>query len=331
MKILLTGASGLLGGNLVRHLWFQGERDLRVLLRKSSRALALMDLDVEVVYGDLRDSASLDRAMEGVSLVYHCAALVSQWKPNYKKCYETNVQGTINVMTSAIKAGVKRVVYVSTVDTLGLSSLSNPADENWQEHESMARYGSPYTDTKYEAEKQAKQFLAKGLDLVIVKPTYMIGEWDIKPTSGQMIVQICKGRAPGYPGGGNNFVDVLDVCEGMRLAMEKGKRGEDYILANESGNMTYQEFFTLVAKIAGVKPPVFKIPYSFAVLSGYIFDVLGRVFKFEPDINSVTARMGYADHYFTAKKAIAELGIPQTPIENAIKRAIAWFTRYGYL
>ena len=331
MKTLITGASGLLGGNLVRHLWSKEERDLRVLLRKSSQALAITDLQVEVTYGDLRDSESLTQAMRGVDRVYHCAALVSQWRPSYQNCYQINVQGTINILEAALKAGVKRAVYVSTVDTLGLSSLEKPADENWPEHESMAIYGSPYTDTKFQAEQEAKKFLEQGLDLVIIKPTFMIGEWDLKPTSGQMIVQICKGRAAGYPGGGNNFVDVLDVCEGMRLAMEKGKKGEAYILANDSGNLTYREFFNRAAQIAGVKPPGFKIPYPAAVFGGYLFDLLGRIFRFEPDINSVTAKMGYADHYFTARKAITELGLPQSPIENAVKRAIAWFTKYRYL
>jgi dihydroflavonol-4-reductase len=195
----------------------------------------------------------------------------------------------------------------------------------------MAKYGNPYFDTKYEAEQKAKEFLKRGLDLVIVKPTTMFGEWDLKPSSGQFIVQVAKGRAPGYPGGGSNFVDVLDVVEGMRLAMDKGKTGESYILGNEQGNMTYGAFLTLIAKIAGKKPPSFRIPYLVAVLGGYLFDVAGRIFRFEPDVNSVTAKIGYAPHYFTAKKAIRELGMPQSKIEDAVARAVAWFTKHGYL
>jgi len=331
MKILITGASGLLGGNLVRHLWFKGERDLRVLIRQTSPTLALEDLELERVYGDITQPESLKPALKDVRYVYHCAALVSQWRPNYPKSYKVNVEGTVNVLNACLEAGVEKVVYVSTVDTLGLSSLENPADENWHEHESMAKFKNPYVDTKYEAERKAREFLKKGLNLVIVKPTYMIGEWDTKPTSGQMIIQVAKGRALGYPGGGNNFVDVLDVCEGMRLAMEKAESGEDFILGNEKGNMTYKEFFALVAKTAGVSPPRFEIPYSLAVLGGYFFDILGRVFRFEPDVNSITARMGYAPHYFSARKAIEKLGMPQSPIEGAVERALKWFTKYGYL
>jgi len=331
MKTFITGATGLLGGNLVRHLWTRGEKDLRVLVRKDSKTLALDDLQVERVAGDIRDPDSLGKALAGVDRVYHCAASVSQWKPALPVSYEVNVQGTVNVMDQSLKAGVKRVVYVSTVDTLGLSSLENPADENWPEHESMARFHNPYADTKYQAEREAEKFQKRGLDLVIIKPTYMIGEWDIKPSSGQMLIQVAKGRAPAYPGGGNNFVDVLDVCEGMRLAMAKGRTGESYILANDQGNMTYKDFFSLVAKIVGVNPPKFQIPYPAAVLGGYVFDLLGRVFNFEPDVNSITARMGYAPHYFSCQKAIRELGMPQSGIEDAVKRAFNWFTKYGYL
>ena len=159
----------------------------------------------------------------------------------------------------------------------------------------------------------------------------MIGEWDVKPSSGQMIVQVAKGVAVGCPGGGNNFVDVLDVCEGMRLAMEKGKTGESYILANDQGNLTYREFFTLTAKVVGASPPRFVIPYPAAVLGGYAMDVLAKLLRFEPDVNSVTARMGYAPHYFTCQKAIRELGLPQSPIERAVKRAFDWFTKHGNL
>ncbi len=315
----------------MRHLWNTGARELRVLVRIKSKAPAVDDLQVERVPGDICEPDSLARALEGVAYVYHCAASTSQWRPLFDAIRRTNVEGTKNILNASLKAGVKRVLYVSTVDTLGISSLKNPADENWPEHDSIARYKNPYADTKYEAELQAKKFLDKGIDLIVVKPTYMIGEWDAKPSSGQMILQIARGRAIAFPGGGNNFVDVLDVCEGLRLAMEKGKSGEDYILANEQGNMSYKDFFTLTAKVAGVNPPKFKIPYAAAVLGGYVNDVAGRLFRFSPDVNSVTAKMGYASHYFSGRKAIHELGMPQSPIEPAVKRAIVWFKKYGYL
>jgi dihydroflavonol-4-reductase len=330
MRIFVTGATGLLGGNLVRLLHEKGGADLRVLVRDRSKALALEGIEVEKVVGDIRDRESIDRAVSGCEQVYHCAASVSQWRPNLEMMKEINIQGTVNVLEAALAAGVKRAVYVSTVDTLGLSTRDNPADET-SEHESMAVFKNPYVDTKYEAEQRALEIHKRGLDLVIVKPTYMIGEWDVKPSSGQMIIQVARGRAMGYTTGGNNFVDVMDVCGGMILAMEKGSSGESYILANMEGNLTYKEMFTKIAGIVGAAPPRFAIPYPVALFFGYVLDVLGRAFRVEPDVNSITARMGFAPHYFTPRKAVEELGIPQSPIEGAISRAYQWFKKYGYL
>ncbi len=330
MKVFVTGATGLVGGNLVRVLSQKRSADLRVLVRERSKTLALEGLELERVSGDIRDRKSMDKAVRGCDQVYHCAASVSQWRPNLESMKEINIGGTVNVLKASFEAGVKRVVYVSTVDTLGLSSRENPADET-ASHESMAAFRNPYVDTKYEAEQRALSIAEAGLDLVIVKPTYMIGEWDVKPSSGQMIIQVAKGRAMGYTTGGNNFVDVLDVCEGMILAMEKGRKGQAYIMANKDGNLTYREMFTKIAEVVGARPPAFPIPYPVAMLAGYSLDVVGRLFGFEPDINSITAKMGFADHYFTPQKAIQELGIPQSPIEGAVKRAFDWFKKSGYL
>ena len=324
MKILITGATGLLGGNLARLLASRNYGRLRVLARKTSNRAVLQGLEHELFEGDIRDREAVERAAQGCELVFHCAASVSQWRPNLAEMRAINIEGTVNVLAAALRAGARRVVYVSTVDTLGLSSREAPADES-AEHASMAAFRNPYVDTKYEAEQRALAFLDRGLDLVIVKPTFMIGEWDVKPTSGQMTVQVARGRAPAYPGGGNNFVDVLDVAAGMALALEKGRRGESYILANAEGNLTYQDFFTLVARTAGVRPPRFRIPYPVAVGAGYLFDAVGRLAGFEPDVNSVTARMGYAPHYFTPAKAIRELGLPQSPLADAVRRSLDWF------
>lgn len=330
MKTLVTGATGLLGGNLARLMVAQGRGEVRVLVRKRSNPAALEGLPVEVVFGELRDRESLAKAVRGCDYVIHCAASVSQWRPNLKMMKEVNVGGTVNLLTEALAQGVQRAVHVSTVDTLGLSSKDRPADEDWP-HESLAQFRNPYIDTKYEAEQKARELAAQGLDLVIVKPTYMIGEWDVKPTSGQMIIQAAKGLVLGYPGGGNNFVDVLDVCHGILLALDQGKSGESYILANRDGNLSYREMFTLIAKVTGRRAPFFKIPYALAVGAGYVFDAGGVLLRREPDVNSVTARMGYADHYFTPEKAIRELGLPQSELEPAVRRAFEWFKARGKL
>jgi len=324
MKTLITGATGLLGGNVARVLAEDGSGEVRIFCREGSDRSAVEGLDVEVCYGDVRDRGAVERAVNGVGRVIHCAASVSQWRPNLAMMKEVNVGGTVNVLEAALAAGVERVVHVSTVDTLGLSSREDPADESW-EHESMAAFGNPYIDTKYEADQRAMEIHERGLDLVVVKPTYMIGEWDVKPTSGQMILEVAKGRVKAYPGGGNNFVDVLDVARGILLAMDKGASGESYILANQDGNLTYKEMLTLIAEVVGAGPPRFALPYAVAVGGGYALDVIGRLFGLEPDVNSVTARMGFAPHYFTPAKAIRELGIPQSPIGDAVERAAKWF------
>ena len=330
MKTLITGATGLLGGNTLRLMASKNLGALRALYRENSNRTAFEGIEVEPALGDIRDREAVSKAVKGCDRVIHCAASVSQWRPNLSMMREVNITGTKNVLEAALAEGAQRVVYVSTVDTLGLSSRENPAHETW-EHDSLAKFKNPYMDTKYEAELAALEIARQGLDLVIVKPTYMIGEWDVKPTSGQMIVEVAKGRAVGYPGGGNNFVDVLDVAEGIVLALEKGRAGESYILANQEGNLTYQEMFTLIAKEVGVRPPLFRLPYPLAVGAGYIFDIAGRLFGFEPDVNSVTARIGYAPHYFTPAKAIRELGMPQSPIQGAIQRAFAWFQSRGMI
>ncbi len=303
---------------------------VRVLVRENSNRAALEGLEVEEAIGDVRDAEAVGKAVQGCGRVVHCAASVSQWRPNRPWMEEVNIGGTKNVLEASLKAGVERVVYVSTVDTLGLSSRENPADETW-EHESLARFKNPYIDTKYAAEQEARKIEAEGLDLVIVKPAYMIGEWDTKPTSGQMVLEVAKGRAVGYPGGGNNFVDVLDVARGILLAFEKGRKGESYILANGEGNLTYGEMFTLIAEVVGQKPPRFRIPYPLAVGAGHVFDVAGRIFGLEPDVNSVTAKMGFAPHYFTPEKAIGELGMPQSPLGPAVERAYKWFRQRGMI
>ncbi len=330
MKILVTGASGLVGGNLVRHLHSLADYEIRVLVRENSNTAAVDGLDVERVFGDIRDAGAMQKAVSGCDGLVHAAALVSQWRPNRALMEQVNIQGTVNVMQAALDAGVSRAVHVSTVDTLGLSSLDKPADET-APHESMAAFNDPYTDTKYESEQQAKRIAAKGLDLVIVKPTYMLGEWDVRPTSGKMVIEVAGGKAVAYTGGGNNFVDVLDVCEGIRLALHKGRTGEAYILANAAGNLTYEKMWTIIAEVVGVKPPRFKIPYPVALAAGYLMDAAGRISGKEPDVHSVLVRLSYAPHYFTPTKAIQELGLPQSPIEGAVERAYKWFMERGML
>ncbi|MFA6033157.1 MAG: SDR family oxidoreductase [Myxococcota bacterium] len=328
-KILVTGATGLVGGNLTRILVQEKGEQVKVLVRPSSKTLALDDLDVERVPGDVTDPASLAIAMRGCDRVYHAAAVVSMWNGLLESMRRVNAGGTRNVMQAAINAGVGRVVYVSTNGVLGMRSRENPADETVPFD--YDQYRNAYSLTKREAHDIALSFADRGLDVVIGCPTYMFGAWDVRPTSGQMILESRAGKLLLYPSGGNSVVDVLDVCHGLIAACEKGRKGEAYVLTSLEGNLSYREMFTLIADVVGSRKPIGPLPGWLSLGVGYSADVFGRLTGRAPELNSASVRMGFKPQYFTAAKAVRELGMPQSPIRDAIQRAFDWFGRYGYL
>jgi len=327
-KILVTGATGLLGGNLVRVLAKKGER-IRVLTRSTSNTKAIDDLDVERVEGDITDRASLSAAMKGCDRVYHCAALVSMWYGYLEAMRKINVAGAVNVFEEAMAAGVQRVVHVSTVDAIGMRTRANPADEqvSW----SYDQYKNAYALTKHEAQEKAFAYARKGLPVVVVNPTYMIGAYDVKPSSGRMILECKAGKTVFATSGGNNFVDVLDVTHAMIAACEHGKPGEPYILANADGNMTYREIFTLIAETVDGTRPRLAMPRSVAMAAGGLLSGLSRLTGKPTELGLPSVFMGYQPHYFTPAKAVRELDMPQSLVRDAIKRAYDWFVTNGYV
>lgn len=327
MKILVTGATGLVGVNLVRRLCSDGH-DVRVLIRKNSNRKGFEGIRVEEAIGDVTDYESVKNAMKGIRQVYHVAGVVDMSRFFRKEMYEVNVIGTENVCRSALESGIERMVHTSTISAIGTGpSKDHPWDETCEWN--FASLDNPYCTTKYEGEKVVQKYVKKGLNAVIVNPSYMFGAWDIKPTSGRMIVTIAKYGIPGYPGGGNNFVDVEDVVDGHILAMYKGKKGERYILANE--NMTYKEIFTLIAEVVGRKPPKFYMPKSIMVSISFIGNVFGIFAPYTfKDFNTSTVSLGYTTQYVTAKKAIRELGFKQTPVRIAVEKAYKWFKDNNY-
>jgi dihydroflavonol-4-reductase len=328
-KILVTGATGLVGGNLTRLLVQEKGEHVKVLVRGSAITLALDDLDVELLTGDITDPASLRNAMQGCDRVYHVAALVSNWNGYLEAMKKVNVGGTTNVMRAAMDAGVKRVVHVSTNGAIGMRSRENPADETVPYD--YDQYRNAYSLTKHEAHLTALSFAKKGLDVVIGCPTYMFGAWDVRPTSGTMILEAKAGKTMFYPPGGNNIVDVLDVCHGLIATCEKGRTGEAYLLCNQDGNLTYGEIFTLIAEVVGGRRPLGPAPRWAVMGVGYALDVYGKVTGLAPEVNSAAAYVSCQPQYFTPKKAIAELGMPQSPVADAILRAYRWFQDHGYL
>ena len=324
---LVTGASGLLGGNLAAELRARRVH-VRAIRRASTRLDHLADLDIEWVHGDLDDPASLAHACRGADVVFHAAALVAVTPTVTPALRRANVDGTAALLAAAKAAGVGRFVHVSTVAAVGLSTDGRPVGED-------ARWNFPdfglddgYATSTHQAEQLVRAAAVHDLDAVIVNPTYMFGPRDARPSSGQMIVQVVKGRAPVWTPGYNNFVDVRAVARGCVLAWERGQRGRRYILGGQ--NLTYREAFTRIARVAGVRPPLLPAPRLAALAVGYLGDAYQRVTGKEPVVTSVAARYAYTRRFqFTSARAEAELGYRAGPLEPAIADALAWFRARG--
>lgn len=323
MKVLVTGATGFIGANLVR-LLLRKNCDVRVLVRPSSLLNNLKNLNVELAHGDLRDKSSLKKACRGVSQLYHAAAAYDFWLPNAKEFYEINVGGTRNILEAAQEERVEKIVYTSTVGVLRYpDDPSQPSDET-----AVVRpedLHNDYKRSKFEAELIALQFTKNGLPVVIVNPSAPIGAYDLKPTpTGKIIVDFLAGRVPAYVNTGLNVVDVEDVAMGHWLAAERGRVGERYILGNK--NMPLKEIYELIARVSGKRPPRWKIPYGAAFGAACASELVGKLLNRRPSIPLGAVRMAKKFMYFTPAKAIRELGLPQSPVENAFEKAVKFFS-----
>ena len=327
MKTLVTGATGFMGSSLVRELLKDGV-ETRVLVRENSDTRNIDGLDVERVYGDIRDGESMKAALKGCDTLYQTAALYVFWVPDNKAFYDINVEGTKTALNAALEQGIEKVVYTSTIGAIGFSGADKPGNEDTEYN--LWDTGNHYSRSKYLGEVEAKRFCEKGLQLVIVNPAGVIGVRDIKPTpTGQMIVDVINGKMPGYIDGGMNFVDVEDVARGHILAAQKGRIGERYILGNE--NLPFKDYFELVGEVAGVEPPKRKMPYPLAITMAYGFQLLSAITRKPPLMTPSMIRMSGSHAYFDCSKAVNELGMPQTPIRTTIEKAVSWFRENGYV
>jgi len=327
MKTLVTGATGFLGSSLVREL-IRDNQEVRVLLRKNSDTRNIADVDVERVYGDIRDKESVKAALIGCENLYHTAALYSFWMPSSRVFYDINVEGTKNVLGAALQQGMKKVVYTSSIVAVGYYGANTPANEDVKFN--LWGLGDHYTRSKHLAELEAMKFYQQGLPLVIVNPAVVIGVRDIKPTpSGKMIIDIINKKMPGYIEGGINIVDVEDVAHGHILAAEKGKLGERYILGNE--NMSVSQYFELIGEISGVAPPTMKMPYSAAIILSHGYQFLSHITRKPPVLTPALVRSGSSYAFFDCSKAVNELGFKQTPIKTTMEKAVNWFRDNGYV
>lgn len=326
MKILVTGATGFIGTNLVRKLVEQGE-EVRILRREWSNMIGLEGLPVEEHTGNVRDYDSLRQAVKGCSRVYHLAALLKIAPFERDRFQKTNVLGSENIARAALAEGVEKMVYTSTIGAVGYGPKENPATE--ESEFNLGHFKLPYIDTKRKGEEVILAYCKKGLPAVIVNPGYVFGPWDKRPGANRFFDMALRGRLWFYIGGGLSVVDVDDVVQGHLLAMEKGRIGERYILSNQ--NMTYKEFLSLINEFIGKKPPKFKIPYVLLLTLGYFGDGLGKLFRFNPQISSRVARFTKINHYVSSEKAKIELGYSTTPLAESFQKTFNWLKEYNDL
>jgi len=326
MKALVTGATGFIGAAVVRALIKTGV-DVRVLARRDSDFTNLQQFKIDGVYGDLRDKESLRKALAGCQHLYHMAAHYALWASDPSIFYDVNVTGTKNLMEAAREIGTERIVYCSTIGAIGLPPDGGPGTEHTPV--SLSQMAGHYKRSKYLAEQEVLQLAKEGLPVVIVNPSAPVGEGDVKPTpTGQVIVDFMKGRMPAYIETGMNLIDVDDVAAGHLLAMQKGRIGDRYILGNK--NLMLREVFEILGTLTGIKAPTIKLPRHAILPLAYLNQWLANLTGHPPRIPLEGVKMAKYKMHYDCSKAIRELGIPQTPPEVALEKAVKWFRSHGY-
>lgn len=327
MKVFVTGADGLLGNNMVRMLLDKGH-EVKVFIQTGKDLGYLSGLNIEASYGDLLNFDEVLNAMKGADVVINAAAVTDTW-PNQGSLYwKVNVDGVRNVIAAVQQLDVKRLIHVGTANSFGPGDAENPGTE--ENAFDGAKYKLDYITSKYEAQKLIlEEVKTNNLPALIVNPTFMIGPYDVKPSSGKMIISVIKGDVPGYAPGGRNFVYVKDVAQAVVNAIDKGRIGECYLAAGV--NLTYKDMFHRIATMFDAKPPSIGIPGFAVLLYGGILSLVGKITKKEPVISYPLALISKEFHYYSNAKAVKELDMPQTDIEFALREAVDWFKQENYL
>jgi len=326
--ILVTGATGFLGNHVARQLVARGE-SVRVTLRKTSSLKLLEDLtSLEKVEADLRDQASLEKALKGCSMLYHVAADYRFDVSDPNEMFKSNVEGTRHLMVAAGNAGVSRIVYTSTVGCVGLPATGALGNE--ETPVDLEMMVGTYKRTKFQAEQEVLELARLGLPVVVVNPTAPIGEMDVKPTpTGDMILRFLKRKMPAVIDTGLNLIDVRDCAAGHLLAAERGRTGQRYILGCK--NMTLMDICHALGQISGLPVPNMKLPYAVAYLAGWFNTKWSQALGKTPSISLEGVRMARKRMFVDCSKAQQELSLPQTPPEEALARAVEWFKQHKYV
>ena len=328
MKAFVTGATGFVGSHVARYLAGQGA-ELRLLVRPTSLTANLEGIAGERVQGDLRDPESFRKAMSGCDVVFHVAADYRLWTRDPGEMYRSNVEGTRNVIQLAKQTGVRRVIYTSSVATMGFTGNGGLADES--SPVALRDMIGHYKRSKFQAEQVALQAGRGGADVVVVNPTTPVGERDIKPTpTGRIIVDFLKRKFPAYVDTGLNLVDVAEVARGHVAALDKGRSGERYILGGE--NLTLKQILDKLAAITGLPSPKVKLPYAVALATGVVDTaVTGLLLRREPRVTVDAVRMGREKMFVSSARAERELGWRIVPVDGALRRAVDWFREHSYV
>ena len=327
MLAFVTGATGFLGSHVARVLSESGA-DLRLLVRPTSDLRNIQGLRSDLVVGDLREPETFAKALVGCDALFHVAADYRIWVRDPNEMYRSNVDGTRFLLSAAQKYGVRRLVYTSSVATMGFKADGSPADED--SPVSLNDMIGPYKRSKFLAEQVAIDAAKSGVDVVIVNPTTPVGEQDIKPTpTGRIVVDFLKKKFPAYVDTGLNLVDATECARGHVAALENGKRGERYILGGE--NLTLKQILDRLASITGLPSPTVKVPH-FVALGAAVVDELwtGRICGKEPRATVDAVRMGRKKMFVTSAKAEREIGWKILSVEAALRRATDWFRANGY-
>jgi dihydroflavonol-4-reductase len=324
---LVTGATGFVGWHVARLLLEKGQ-PVRALVRDPARsARALRELPgIATVHGDLRDTESLARAVDGCGAVYHVAADYRLWTPRPEEMYRSNVEGTRNLLEAARRAGIERCVYTSTVGCIGMRKGELGSEETAAGLDQMQ---GPYKRSKFLAEQIALEFARGGFPVVIVNPTAPIGDHDFRPTpTGKIVVDFLRGAMPAFVDTGLNVVDVADVARGHWAAFERGRVGERYILGGE--NLTLQQILGKLAEVTGKPAPALRIPYAVAYAAGVASTGWAAMTGREPMAPLDAVRMARKKMWVRHDKAARELGSSAGPAGSALKKAVEWFQANGY-
>lgn len=326
MDVLVTGATGFVGANTARLLVAEGYR-VRVLARPSSSLRALEGCPVEVVRGDILDAGSVARAIKGCAQVFHVAADYRLWAKDPGEIYRNNVDGTRTVLDACAQAGVGRVVYTSSVGTIGL-----PRDGGLGTEATPVGFRDMiglYKRSKFLAERVAEEYAARGLPVVIVNPSNPIGPWEVKPTpTGQMVLDYLLRRMVATLDTGLNLIHVADVARGHLLAAQRGRVGERYILGCH--NLALTEIFRMLERITGIRAPRVRVPHALMYIVALVNEGTARTTGRPPRVPLAGVRMARKHMYYSAEKAVRELGLPQTPVVAALREAVDWFVLRGY-